>query len=344
VAGGGGPVRGRQAAEWCRDETPAAAAAGTRGSRPGARASPAAPWCGRPVVPQIQTAKKKTGVIAPKRFVQRLKRDNEAFRSYMHQACGGPAGRGRGGGALQQQWARRRVRPCSGRGGLCSNNGRGGAASGCRMERGAARQRCMAVLAPALPLTSPLSPSPLLLVSPPQGRPRVPELPAEHQQRAAGGAGQGAGGSQAQQHMGHRHLPGAARGGKGCVMAQLLGGRRPAQGPSGGACPARRSPVQAAPPSEPGPSPRLAPRCLPQGRLVNETRCLQCETVTSREEVFMDLGLEIENNTSLTACLKQFRWGGCGRGAAGLQRGRGAGRDRCGGQQAWRAEQRGRDT
>ena len=35
---------------------------------------------------QIQTSKKKTGVIAPKRFVQRLKRDNEAFRSYMHQA------------------------------------------------------------------------------------------------------------------------------------------------------------------------------------------------------------------------------------------------------------------
>jgi len=38
-----------------------------------------------PPRPQIQTSKKKTGVIAPKRFVQRLKRDNEAFRSYMHQ-------------------------------------------------------------------------------------------------------------------------------------------------------------------------------------------------------------------------------------------------------------------
>lgn len=53
------------------------------------------------------------------------------------------------------------------------------------------------------------------------------------------------------------------------------------------------------------PAPLLEPYM--QGRLVNETRCLQCETVTSREEVFMDLGLEIENNTSLTACLKQFR-------------------------------------
>ncbi len=34
---------------------------------------------------QIQSQKRKTGIIAPKRFVQRLKRDNELFRSYMHQ-------------------------------------------------------------------------------------------------------------------------------------------------------------------------------------------------------------------------------------------------------------------
>lgn len=34
---------------------------------------------------QISTQKKKTGVIAPKRFVQRLKKENELFRSYMHQ-------------------------------------------------------------------------------------------------------------------------------------------------------------------------------------------------------------------------------------------------------------------
>jgi hypothetical protein len=35
--------------------------------------------------PQINTAKKKTGVISPKKFVQRLKRDNELFSGYMHQ-------------------------------------------------------------------------------------------------------------------------------------------------------------------------------------------------------------------------------------------------------------------
>jgi hypothetical protein len=34
---------------------------------------------------QIQNSKKKTGVIPPKKFVARLKRDNELFRSYMHQ-------------------------------------------------------------------------------------------------------------------------------------------------------------------------------------------------------------------------------------------------------------------
>ncbi|KAI9118127.1 hypothetical protein K1719_010459 [Acacia pycnantha] len=35
--------------------------------------------------PQISSQKKKTGVIAPKRFIPRLKKQNELFRSYMHQ-------------------------------------------------------------------------------------------------------------------------------------------------------------------------------------------------------------------------------------------------------------------
>lgn len=44
-----------------------------------------------------------------------------------------------------------------------------------------------------------------------------------------------------------------------------------------------------------------------QGKLVNETRCMQCETVTSREEAFYDLSLEIDQNSSITSCLRQFR-------------------------------------
>ena len=46
-----------------------------------------------------------------------------------------------------------------------------------------------------------------------------------------------------------------------------------------------------------------------QGTLVNETKCLECETVTLREEAFYDLSLEIEQNTSLTSCLRNFRCG-----------------------------------
>ncbi|KAK4401877.1 Ubiquitin carboxyl-terminal hydrolase 3 [Sesamum angolense] len=34
---------------------------------------------------QISSQKKKTGVIAPKRFVQRLRKENDVFRGFMHQ-------------------------------------------------------------------------------------------------------------------------------------------------------------------------------------------------------------------------------------------------------------------
>jgi hypothetical protein len=43
-----------------------------------------------------------------------------------------------------------------------------------------------------------------------------------------------------------------------------------------------------------------------QGILTNETRCLQCETVTARDETFFDLSLDIEQNSSITSCLKNF--------------------------------------
>ncbi|BGP54503.1 hypothetical protein JCM8202_001583 [Rhodotorula sphaerocarpa] len=43
-----------------------------------------------------------------------------------------------------------------------------------------------------------------------------------------------------------------------------------------------------------------------EGMLTNETRCLSCETVTSRDEAFLDLSLDIQQNTSVTACLRQF--------------------------------------
>ncbi|KAK9768680.1 hypothetical protein K7432_000512 [Basidiobolus ranarum] len=43
-----------------------------------------------------------------------------------------------------------------------------------------------------------------------------------------------------------------------------------------------------------------------EGELTNETKCLTCETVTNREESFLDLSIDIEENSSVTSCLRQF--------------------------------------
>ncbi|KAF8529749.1 hypothetical protein BU17DRAFT_13871, partial [Hysterangium stoloniferum] len=43
-----------------------------------------------------------------------------------------------------------------------------------------------------------------------------------------------------------------------------------------------------------------------EGTLTSETRCLTCETVSSRDESFLDLSIDIEQNSSVTACLRQF--------------------------------------
>ncbi|VFV18615.1 ubiquitin carboxyl-terminal hydrolase 46 [Lynx pardinus] len=40
-----------------------------------------------------------------------------------------------------------------------------------------------------------------------------------------------------------------------------------------------------------------------QGTLTNETRCLNCETVSSKDEDFLDLSVDVEQNTSITHCL-----------------------------------------
>ncbi|EFJ24049.1 hypothetical protein SELMODRAFT_414775 [Selaginella moellendorffii] len=43
-----------------------------------------------------------------------------------------------------------------------------------------------------------------------------------------------------------------------------------------------------------------------QGCLTNETRCLRCETITAKDEKFLDLSLDIEQNSSVTSCLRNF--------------------------------------
>ncbi|EGO31229.1 hypothetical protein SERLADRAFT_336365, partial [Serpula lacrymans var. lacrymans S7.9] len=43
-----------------------------------------------------------------------------------------------------------------------------------------------------------------------------------------------------------------------------------------------------------------------EGILTSETRCLTCENVSARDESFLDLSIDIEQNSSVTACLRQF--------------------------------------
>jgi ubiquitin carboxyl-terminal hydrolase 12/46 len=43
-----------------------------------------------------------------------------------------------------------------------------------------------------------------------------------------------------------------------------------------------------------------------QGIFTSETRCLNCETVTSKDEDFFDLSIDVEQNTSVTSCLRNF--------------------------------------
>lgn len=43
-----------------------------------------------------------------------------------------------------------------------------------------------------------------------------------------------------------------------------------------------------------------------QGLLTSETKCLTCDTVSRRDEEFLDLSIDIERNSSITACLRQF--------------------------------------
>lgn len=43
-----------------------------------------------------------------------------------------------------------------------------------------------------------------------------------------------------------------------------------------------------------------------QGTLTNETKCLTCDTVTSRDEHFLDLPVDIEQNSSVSHCLRRI--------------------------------------
>ncbi|KAK9917186.1 hypothetical protein WJX75_001669 [Coccomyxa subellipsoidea] len=151
---------------------------------------------------QIQSQKRKTGIIAPKRFVQRLKRDNELFRSYMHQDA--------------HEFLNYLLNECS------------------ELLEKEAKARAA-------------------------------------KEEASGQAGSASSAPSQQQQI---------------------------EGQSAESDPGSRPQHKA--------EPATWVHELFQGFMVNETKCLACETVTSREEAFYDLSLEIEQNCSLTACLRNF--------------------------------------
>ena len=43
-----------------------------------------------------------------------------------------------------------------------------------------------------------------------------------------------------------------------------------------------------------------------EGKLTSETRCLTCENVSQRDEPFLDLSVDLEQHSSVTACLRRF--------------------------------------
>jgi ubiquitin carboxyl-terminal hydrolase 9/13 len=43
-----------------------------------------------------------------------------------------------------------------------------------------------------------------------------------------------------------------------------------------------------------------------EGVLASETRCLTCETASQRDETFLDLSIDLEEHSSVTACLQSF--------------------------------------
>jgi ubiquitin carboxyl-terminal hydrolase 9/13 len=43
-----------------------------------------------------------------------------------------------------------------------------------------------------------------------------------------------------------------------------------------------------------------------EGTLTSETRCLTCENTSSRDEIFLDLSVDLEQHSSVTSCLRKF--------------------------------------
>ena len=54
------------------------------------------------------------------------------------------------------------------------------------------------------------------------------------------------------------------------------------------------------------PSPQHWIHDLFEGTLTSETRCLTCENISQRDEAFLDLSVDLDQHSSVTACLRRF--------------------------------------
>ncbi|GBG72228.1 hypothetical protein CBR_g11160 [Chara braunii] len=221
---------------------------------------------------QINSQKRKTGVIAPKRFVQRVKKENELFRSYMHQDAHEFLN------FLLNELADILAREAKGISSL-SGNGTNSANGG------------------FTPGTS----------SSASSRTGGANQPSVNNGRIPGSGGSGGGSSGA----GTPSSSGGI-GGKGLHISTSQSQLQFQSNVSGAGAASSAANGLANGNSSGRPNGMSGGPVVTwvheifQGTLTNETKCLCCETVTARDETFLDLSLDIEQNSSITSCLRNF--------------------------------------
>lgn len=124
----------------------------------------------------------------------------------------------------------------------------------------------------------------------------LPPLSAAAHRNAALGSANDLAGLEAAAASGHAAAAAAAALANGGAAAAA--GRAAAPGAGAGA--------GAGAPAPPTAPVRTFVHDLFEGHLSNEVRCLRCETITERVETFLDLSVDIEQNSSLTSCLRSF--------------------------------------
>lgn len=175
----------------------------------------------------IANQKKKTGTIAPKKFIARLRKENELFDNYMQQDA--------------HEFLNYLLNTIAD---ILQAEKQQGAASGGSGGGGTAKGANKAAAAAAA---------------------------------AAGG---------------DTNHPSGGGGGPMASAGTTMGGAAQNQAGSGGAGAHKPEPTWV--------------HDIFQGTLTNETRCLNCETVSSKDEDFLDLSVDVSQNTSITHCLRGF--------------------------------------